>query len=199
MKTCQRGHEYEESRKQCPVCRAESNKAWLAANPDHQKAYYLENKEHIAAYSKAWSLANPDKHRELKKAWRLENKDRERENQNNYQRNRKATDPLFKLACNIRSLIHKSLRNNGYSKNSRTHHILGCSFEHFQQHLIATAITNYGYWLECESYHIDHNDPVSSATTKEEILTLNRYTNFQLLTPEHNRAKGDQLDWTLPT
>jgi len=199
MKKCKRGHEYEASKKQCPLCKAESKKewklanadrehenqkAWYLANPDYQKAYYLANKEQFTAQGKKWQAANPE---------------RKRENKRNYQRNRKATDPLFKLADNIRSLINNSLRNKGHKKNSKAQTILGCDFETLQAHLIATAKLNYnGYWSAAEEYHVDHIIPLSSVTTEAEINKLNHYSNLRYLTPEHNLAKGDKLDWTMP-
>jgi len=184
MKICQRGHEYEASRKCCPVCKDVKDKEWHLEHKEQkdakEKEWKLKNKEQNAANQKAWELANPDYHRK-------------------YQANRLATDPLYKLANTIRSLIHKSLKNKGHKKNSKTHNILGCDYETFHNHLIVTALKRYGYWVDIAGYyHIDHDKPVSSATTEEEMLTLNRYTNLQLLYPEHNRAKGDKLDWTIP-
>jgi len=169
MKKCKSGkHEYEASKKQCPECNAANKKEWK-----------LENKDRVHAQEKAWNLAN-------------------NENRRTNQAHRLATDPLFKLTHNIRALINKSLKNKGYTKTSQTHNILGCDFEYFQAHLIVSAINNYGFWLECEDYHLDHIIPVSSATTEQRLLELNHHSNLQYLYPHHNLAKSDNINWTIP-
>ena len=41
--------------------------------------------------------------------------------------------------------------------------------------------------------HLDHIKPLSTANTKEEILILNHYTNFQPLLAIDNLIKNDSL------
>ena len=36
-----------------------------------------------------------------------------------YEKNRRQVDPLYKLRCNIRSLIRASMKNNGFSKKNK--------------------------------------------------------------------------------
>ena len=126
MKKCKSGHEYEASKTQCPECKAAKEKVWRAANPGYQKEWMLENPD----YQRAWRLENPEKNREINRT---------------YKRNRRKSDPLYRLADNIRNLINKSLTNKGHKKNSRTHTILGCDYETLDAHLTDTALTNYGY------------------------------------------------------
>ena len=47
---------------------------------------------------------------------------------NRYFKERKNRDPLFKLSCNIRTLICISLNKKGYSKNTKSYVILGLDF-----------------------------------------------------------------------
>ena len=159
MKICRKfGHQYEASKKRCPVCRAE-----------YKRNYYEANKEQIIEYDR------------------------------NYQRNRRADEPLFKLKCDIRNLINCAFKNQGFKKNTKTATILGCDFETLEAHLIQTAKNNYGgKYFPNRPYHIDHIIPVATATTEEELLKLNHYSNLQLLYPQHNRAKSDQLNWKIP-
>lgn len=74
--------------------------------------------------------------------------------------------------------------------------MIGCDFQTLEIHLIQTALKNYGMWLDCNEYHIDHIVPISSATSEDELIKLSHYTNLQYLTPYDNLSKSDRLDWT---
>lgn len=125
--------------------------------------------------------------------YRLVNK----ENHKKYINNRLKTDKLFKLSLNLRNLIRKSIKVNGYSKISKTNTILGCSFEEFKNHLESKFESwmtwdNHGNWngIPCElniAWDIDHIIPTSSAKTEEELLKLNHYSNLQPLCSYTNR------------
>lgn len=130
------------------------------------------------------------------KVWRDDNKD--------YTANRCAIDPLFKLSTLIRSSIGKVIRNNGYTKRSRTTQILGCSFIEFKQHIEQ----QFEWWMTWDnrgsvssfitginqSWDIDHIIPLASATTEAEIIKLNHYTNLQPLCSYTNRwIKRDHI------
>ena len=68
MKTCKKGHDYEEAQKRCPVCLRAGRAAWAAANPDKVKAK-----------NAAWRAANAEKERSRKAAWRAANPEREKD------------------------------------------------------------------------------------------------------------------------
>jgi len=116
------------------------------------------------------------------------------ERQRIYKANRKIVDPLYKLSLNIRSLIIINIKKQGYSKKSKTHEILGCSFEEFKLYLES----KFEPWMNWDNHgkyngefnygwDIDHIIPLSSAKTKEEILKLSHYTNLQPLCSYTNR------------
>ena len=75
---------------------------------------------------------------------------------------------------------------------------MGCTFEELQKYLEQTWENNYGTSYNGEEVHIDHIIPLVTAKTEEDIIKLNHYTNLQLLTPEDNMAKGEQIDWVKP-
>jgi len=111
-----------------------------------------------------------------------------------YARTRRASDPIYKLKCNIRKLIGNSIGKKGFKKNTKTNTILGCSYEQFISHLEHQFTDgmnwdNYGEWV------IDHIIPLATAITESEIITLNHYTNLQPLWKNDNRDKWDKLDW----
>jgi len=81
--------------------------------------------------------------------------------------------------------------------------ILCCSYENFILHLESQFQdwmnwNNYGLYNGTPNYgwDIDHVMPVSSATTEEELLMLNHYTNLQPLCSYINRdVKRHNLDY----
>jgi len=172
------------------------------------KKYREENVEKILSIQKNYREKNKEKEIERGKTYRENNLEKERERKKLYERlnrektynrikKRKETDPLYKLSSNIRSLISYHIISKGYQKESRTHEILGCSFEELKQHL-ENQFTD---WMNWENYgnpvdgliepnktwDIDHIIPISSATNEEELLKLNHYTNLQPLCSYHNR------------
>lgn len=139
------------------------------------KIYYKKNKEKILKYSADWYQKN--KKRIIKK-----------------QLERKKNDPIFKMQCNLRTLIAHMIRKGGYSKKSKTIKILGCSYEQFKQHLesqFKEGMTwdNYGR----NGWHIDHIYPISKAKDEQHLLQLNHYTNLQPLWEKDNIAKGNRI------
>lgn len=137
----------------------------------------------------AWREANRDKQRQANQSF---SKTEERKAyQRAYRKERRKNDPTFRARLDISSRIANHLRLNGYGhKTEKLEAILGCTFDDLQAHLMQTAIDRYGYWLSNEAYHVDHIVPLASATSEAEILSLNHYSNLQLLTPEENQVKG---------
>lgn len=98
-------------------------------------------------------------------------------------------DELFKLAHKTRDLIRKSINYKGYSKDTKTYDILGCTYEFFKTYL-ESQFTKEMNW---NNIYLDHIYPVSLAKTKEEIIQLNHYTNFQPLLAIDNLKKSNKI------
>jgi len=160
-------------RNDCKICAKE-----------YFKEYYLKNLENIKTKTKEYQLNNLEKIKE----YNFNNK----VNRNNRDKKRKLENPLFKLRCNIRTRICSSIKNNGYTKKSVSHKILGCSFEKFKQHL-EKQFTKGMTWENAGKWHLDHIYPVSLAKTEEELIKLNHYTNFQPLWAIDNIIKGNKI------
>tara|TARA_B100001939_G_scaffold22670_1_gene18497 strand:+ start:602 stop:1381 length:780 start_codon:yes stop_codon:yes gene_type:complete len=169
----------------------EKQKKYIAqynANPKNKEARLAYMKKYNKEYN-----ANP-KNKEKRKKYNADpkNKERIRAQQRKRDKERRQSDPLYKLVCNIRTRISLSITNAGFKKNSKTHKILNCSFEEFMLHLekqFNSGITweNYGKW------HLDHIVPVSLASTEEEIIKLNHYKNFQPMWGPENNSKNDKI------
>ena len=157
----------------------EYKEEWNRANPEYQKhynnEYYAQNKEYIKAQSKTYVHSNRDKVR-------------------TYFRTRKSNDSLFKLRHTIGNSILKAFKRNGFSKNSKTVGILGCSFLELKTHL-ESKFEPWMNWHNHGLYNgefnfgwdIDHIIPTSSASSEADLLILNHYTNLQPLCSKTNR------------
>ena len=192
-RAAKRAADYQENRE----TRLASQRIYRMNNPDKVKAtakkcyekgkdkkrqYAIENQETISARMQVYG-----------KEYRRTNADKIAENA----RRRKEESPLVHLTLNIRSLVYGSFRRKGWKKSTRTQEILNCDFNTLQNHLILSAIKNYGCYIEGEQYHIDHIVPVATARSEEDVIRLNHYTNLQLLTPEDNMKKGSKTNWAL--
>ena len=170
-----------------------------------RREYYKNNKEKSLKISKDYQTKNRDNFLKKKKEYRENNKndisekkkiwDKEnREKINNYTKEKRKTDPVFKLADSIRSSISSCFRRNNYKKKSRTTEILGCAFIELKAHLES----KFEPWMTWENrglyngelnygWDMDHIIPIASAITEEDIIKLNHYTNFQPLCSYTNR------------
>lgn len=152
--------------------------------------YYLNNKEIIKERSAKYYENNKDAKLEYQRQYQQSNRNR----RNIYLIERRQNDPLFKLITNVRNLIYNSFYYNGYSKNSKTEDLLGCTFEELKIYLES----KFESWMTWENrglynsefdygWDIDHIIPLSSANTEEDIIKLNHYTNLQPLCSKINR------------
>ena len=166
-------------RNDCKECFGSKTKDRRLKNPDYMKDYLKE-----------WNIKNPEYNSSYCKEWRLKNP----KSYINYYNDRIKVDNLFKVRQSIRKTISSSFRNTSFRKSSKTAIILGCTFEDFKLYLES----NFEPWMTWENkglyngelnygWDIDHKIPVSSATTEEELVELNHYTNLQPLCSKINR------------
>ena len=179
--------------KSCEKEYRENNKEKLN---EYFKEYYENNKEKHKEYCKEYRENNKEKHKEYRKEYYENNKEKIKEYRKGYlkeyTKQRKKTDTLFKLRCTIRSLICTSIKKQGYTKQSKTCKILGCTYEEFKIHL-ENQFTDGMTWENQGEWHLDHIYPVSLAKDEEELIKLNHYTNFQPLWAEDNRKKSNKI------
>lgn len=152
------------------------------------KQYDLDNREK----DKKWRLDNKEKLAKYNKRLYNDKKDHFLKYRNDWARSKKQNEPLFKLACSIRTRINDIFRKQGYSKNSKSNEILGCSFEEFKLHL-EKQFTKGMSWENQGDWHLDHIYPVSLARDEQHLIELNHYTNFQPLWAFDNLSKGNKI------
>ena len=161
--------------------------------------YYENNKDRIKMKSNLYYENNKESKLEYQKNYNKNNKDK----RNTYLVERRQNDPLFKLITNVRNLIYNSFYYNGYSKNSKTEELLGCSFEELKEYLES----KFEPWMNWDNrglyngelnygWDIDHVIPLSSVSEESDIIKLNHYTNLQPLCSKINRdIKKDNLEY----
>lgn len=132
---------------------------------------------------------------ETRKIYRKKNKSILREKNKTYHKDRLKTDPLYRLKCTAKGIIRKSLSKKGYTKKSRTHEILGCSYDYFKSHIESLFLPEMD-WQNRDLWHIDHIVPLSFAQTEEECLKLNHYSNLRPLWIYDNLSKSDTISET---
>lgn len=208
---------------------AKRKKEYSKKNPEkteqRRRKWVEQNKEKVCEYSRNYKQNNQDKELEYRKKNRDLNKEKARERYRNevdkdplpmrkkrhdyFQRTKKErskhlidkikSNPIFRLQSRIRGTVGLAIRNKGFSKKSKTSQIVGCSYEELLEHLIKTAVKNYGYFSSAIKYEIDHINPLATAKTEDDVLKLNHYSNLQYLYSHDNGKKRDRLDFVLPT
>lgn len=156
------------------------------------KKYRQQNKEKVSLYLKEWRKRNQEKCRHLKNSWRNKNRDRFRKTSRDYIRSKRQNDPVYKIRCNISTLIQNGIRNRGFSKKTKTSKILGCDYDFFKKY-IENKFKDGMTWGNRTEWNLDHIIPISLAKTEEELIKLNHYTNFQPLWKIENIKKGNKL------
>jgi hypothetical protein len=172
-------------------------------NPQRRKELDIINIKNIKERKVKWKINNKNKIRDYNKLYRELNTNYRKE----YYKNRLASDPLFKLSRNTRSMILNSLRKGRYPKKCKTKNIIGCTFDEFKIHIE----TQFEHWMNWGNYgkhngefnygwDIDHIIPVSSAKNEDEVIAFNHYTNLRPLCSYVNRhLKRNRIDYEFAT
>lgn len=185
-------------KRECKKCRkSETNK------------YYQNNSEKVKIRVSDYRKKNLGKLKQSKKLIYEKNKenilsankkyrDENREKRNKYVRERKLTDPIFKLKHSMNSRIRVFMKTKNITKKNKTFDIVGCSPEELKEHL-ENQFTEGMTWENHGRYgwHIDHIIPLSSATTEDDIIKLCNYKNLQPLWAIDNIKKGGILPQVL--
>ena len=142
-----------------------------------RRIYYNETRDQRLEYGKRYNNETRDQRRE-------------------YRKNRRQTDPKFKLSCNLRNRVYQAFRAQNVRKDSRTMDILGCSHTfvkdwiEFQIHVDMT-LENYG-----KVWHIDHCLPVCSFNSfnEDEMRKCFNWNNLRPIYSKDNLEKGYKIN-----
>ena len=110
-----------------------------------------------------------------------------------YEKNRRITDPLYRLARAIRVRTNSAINRNGFTKKSSLTEYLGCSFEEFKIYIELNFQdgmnwNNHGFGED--KWHFDHTIPLCSAKNSEEFFKLCHYKNIKPMWQPDNLRKN---------
>ena len=198
-----------------------SNKRWAEANPEKVKAqhkayyeknrekileraheYHEENKEAIAIKDKERYQANREQkiagvkrlneaNKEHRTAYKKKYSQDNKEKTNAYHRERRANDPQYRIAKNLRSRLNKVM-NRG-DKSATTMKLLGCTTEELKAKLEAKFDDDMTWGNYGKGWHIDHIRPCASfdLTDHEQQRICFHWSNLQPMWAYDNLAKHD--------
>ena len=132
-----------------------------------RKKIRQNNRKKENATARKWCQNNREKIRasDRKSSQRPEYKKRK----NARKRERRKTDPQFRLKHNLRTRLHHALK--GSNKSASTMALLGCSIVHLKDYLAMRFLPGMT-WENQGTWHVDHMIPCAS---------------FDLSDPEHQR------------
>ena len=170
-KNCHKQYKVNNPRsKYCEACKVLQKKSALPFMKEHSKKYKKQYMSEQDNRRKAFDSANK------------------------WVRNRRLNDSLFALIGRCRARMNLAFRSKGYKKRSKTHEILGCSYEFLIGYIESQFWTGMT-WENRSEWHIDHIIPIASAKTEEDVIRLSHYTNLQPLWAADNLRKSNKTDW----
>ena len=160
------------------------------------KRWREKNKDSVREYVKTWYEQNKEHRKQYLKEYREKNVDNIRKTKRDYERNRKARDPLYKLISNFRTAIYTVLKESNVDKYGHYFDVLQYTPEELINHLekqFKDDMTwdNYGIW------HVDHKFPITSFDIQEmgdeEFMRCWSLDNLQPMWGEENIRKSNKI------
>jgi len=175
-----------------------SGRRFIGGREVAMKKYFSkpETKERLRKNYNIWNEKNKEHRKQYLKEYREKNIDKIRKTKRDYERNRKASDPLYKLVANFRTAIYQVLKESNVEKNGHYFDVLQYTPEELINHLEKQFIDdmtwdNYGVW------HVDHKLPISSFNIKEigdeEFMKCWSLDNLQPMWGEENIRKSNKI------
>jgi hypothetical protein len=178
------------------VVMSQSGRRFTGGKKVADKKWRDSNKDYLSDKHKTWSEKNREHLNTYHKEWREKNIDKHRENKRNYERTRKANDPIYKLISNFRTAIYQVLKENNVDKNGHYFEVLKYTPEELIIHLekqFTDGMTwdNYGQW------HVDHVIPISVHDIHEigddEFMRCWSLSNLQPMWGDENIRKSNKI------
>ena len=173
-----------------------SGRKFLGGKKVADKKYREKNKTRLSESHQKWSKQNREHLNEYHKEWREKNIERHRENKRNYERTRKANDPIYKLISNFRTAIYQVLKENNVEKNGHYFEVLKYTPEELINHL-ETQFKDGMTWDNYGEWHVDHKVAISHHNIQEigdeEFMKCWSLNNLQPMWGEENIRKSNKI------
>lgn len=197
----------------------EYSKQYYKKNAEKIKQYQQDNLEEIKEYSRQYYQDNKEKNneqssqyyqnhlKEMKEYYKQYRKDHKKE-LNNYENNRRKSDPIHRLVCILRTRLNIALKQKSFRKISKFKEYIGCSLEELKNHIenqFQPGMNWQNHGRGKDKWHIDHMVPLDACeiysldrTFNDELSTkrlfeLCHYTNLQPLWEDDNLKKGNKI------
>jgi hypothetical protein len=155
-----------------------------------------EVKERKKETHKKWLSENKDRWNEYIKEYREKNVDKIRKIKRDYERTRKANDPLYKLVANFRTAIYTVLKENNMDKYGHYFEILQYSPVELATHL-ENQFTEGMEWENYGEWHVDHKTPITAFNFQEigdnEFMKCWSLENLQPMWADENIRKSNKI------
>ena len=175
-----------------------SGRRFIGGREVATKKYFSkpETKDRLKKNHKKWSEKNREHLTEYHKQWRTENVNKWRKTKRDYERNRKARDPLYKLISNFRTAIYQVLKESNVEKNKHYFDILQYTPEQLISHL-ENKFTDKMSWDNYGDWHVDHKLPITHYNIQEmgdsEFMKCWSLDNLQPMWGVDNIKKSNKL------
>jgi len=157
--------------------------------------YKRRNKDKISAYNKKYKKENKEIISKYNREYSLKNRKTIQKRHSAYLKNRKKTNPVYKMSLTLRNRIRGLFKGIG-KKDDSTKNLLGCSYDFFVkwfefQFTDDMTMQNHG-----KVWHIDHVVPCASFNIldPDEQRKCFHWTNMQPLHCLENLSKKDNID-----
>lgn len=181
---------------------------WRKENREKARGYYRrwlsENRAKAREACRKWASKNAGKRKADFQAWAKSNSDKIKAT---YKRNRasilsnikqrRKSDAVYAMKVLIRCRMTHSTSRKKLRAPSIDESMLGCSWDFFIS-WIESQFTAGMSWGKRGAWHLDHIVPLDLATTAEEIVVLNHYSNLRPLWSTANLSKGKRIPDKIP-
>jgi|TARA_Y100000310_G_C20381733_1_gene668464 hypothetical protein len=147
----------------CKVCRKKQDQERYNAKRDEIKKQKKEYYKRTAEIRRDWAIAYRKRNKEETLAYAKEYREKNRESIANKRRQRRQTDPIFRIRCDVSSKIAHAIKEKSADKKSKG----GKTFEHLpytpqqlKEH-IESQFEDWMTWDNHGDWHIDHIYPQS--------------------------------------
>lgn len=142
--------------------------------------------------AKAYRVANIEKARGYDAAYKSKNKKALHSKTTVYVLKRKKVDSFFAMKLRLRAVVTTAFKRSGFPKSGKTSEILGCEWDSLKIH-IERQFPKGMTWENRSEWHIDHIRPIATATTEDDVIALNHFTNLRPMWAKDNIAKSDKI------
>lgn len=158
-----------------------------------KRVYYQKNKLKLRPAKRQWAIRNPEKIREGNRIYKEKNREKVRANANRYVKQRKTTDPNFKIRCLLRSRLNAAIDKN--CKKSSASVLLGCPIPDFKIYLESLFEPGMSWENHGTIWEIDHILPCAlfDLTREDHQQHCFHFSNHQPLWKPDNRKKWKHL------